>query len=84
VIPPIVLSRQVGGAAYLLEWQQLDEGSWGAEIAWLEWDGKQWRGRRAHVMADDLTTVEGQVYRGVPRVKRAEMLRRDQRRRDQD
>jgi hypothetical protein len=81
VIPPIVQSHQVGGSVYLLEWQQLNDGAWGAEVAWWEWDGQRWVGRRAHVMADDLTRIEGQNYGSVPRIKLAEMLRRDERRR---
>jgi hypothetical protein len=67
---------------YLLEWQQVDAGHWGAEVAWWEWDGQQWKPRRAHVMGEDLAPIEGQNYKGVPRVRLAEMLRRDQRRRE--
>lgn len=66
-LAPVVFSRTAGGAAYLLEWQQLPEGSWAAEIAWMEWSGLMWRGRRRRVMAEDLTPIEGQDYSRVPR-----------------
>jgi hypothetical protein len=83
ILPPVVLSKQVGGPVYLLEWQQLEPDVWGASIAWVEWDGQQWRPRRVRVMAEDLTRIEGQNYKGVPRVKLAEMLRDQERRRRQ-
>lgn len=67
VIAPVVFSATAGGAVFLLEWQQLPEGSWGAEVAWMEWNGLAWQGKRRQVMADDLTRIEGQDYSRVPR-----------------
>jgi hypothetical protein len=77
-VPPIVTSRTVGGPAYLLEWQELPNGEWGAEIAWLQWDRTQWAGRRANVLAADISRVDGQNYGAVPRIRAAEMARRAQ------
>ena len=70
-IPPVVLCRTAGGVAYLLGWQQLPDGTWGAEVAWMEWDGLGWRGRRERVTADDIDRIEGQDYSGVPRREKA-------------
>jgi hypothetical protein len=73
IVPPIVTSKTAGGPAYLLEWHELpatngQSAAWGAEIAWMQWDAQRgWVGRRAKVMAEDLTEVEGQNYKGVPR-----------------
>jgi hypothetical protein len=75
-VPPFVMSRTAGGPAYLLEWQELPDGTWGAEIAWLEWDGTKWAGRRGNVLAADIRQVDGQNYGAVPRIKAAEMARR--------
>ncbi|TDB88331.1 hypothetical protein E1264_11640 [Actinomadura sp. KC216] len=67
VLAPVVFSRAAGGAVYLLEWVQFPEGGWGAEIAFMAWNGLKWEGRRRRVTADDLTRIEGQDYTRVPR-----------------
>lgn len=59
--------RHACGVAYLLEWVQFPEGGWGAEIAWIGWNGLAWEGRRRKVTAEDLTRIEGQDYNRVPR-----------------
>ncbi|MGI8333508.1 hypothetical protein ACRYCC_26445 [Actinomadura scrupuli] len=70
IVPPIVRSgRAGGGAAYLLAWYELEPGQWGAEIAWMEWDGRDWRGRRAKVVAEAIEQVEGENYGSVPKYK---------------
>ncbi|TDD93319.1 hypothetical protein [Actinomadura rubrisoli] len=66
-IAPVVFSATAGGAVYLLEWQQLAEGSWGALVAYMEWNGLKWQGRRRQVMAENITPIEGQDYSRVPR-----------------
>lgn len=67
VLAPVVFSATAGGAVFLLEWVQFAEGGWGAEVAWMEWNGLAWQGRRKRVTADDLTRIEGQDYSRVPR-----------------
>lgn len=76
IVPPIVRSGRSHGAAYLLAWYELEAGRWGAEIAWMEWDGRAWRGRRAKVVAEAIQQIEGENYGAVPRYKLNQWLGR--------
>jgi hypothetical protein len=80
IVPPIVTSDRAGSCAYLLAWYELEPGQWGAEIAWMEWDGHDWRGRRAKVVSQAIEKVEGQDYGRVPKRKISEWLHQGQRR----
>lgn len=64
---PVVASRTAQGPAFLVAWERLPDGSWGAHVAWVEVEGERWRGRPAHVGQDDLTKIVGQGYSAVPR-----------------
>ncbi|GLW65551.1 hypothetical protein Arub01_37950 [Actinomadura rubrobrunea] len=66
-VPPLVHSATAAGPAYLLAWERLPDGAWGARIAWIEMEGESWRGRTAHVTADDIAKLDGQDYSAVPR-----------------
>lgn len=69
IVPPIVHLQRINGPAYLLEWQEVQPSRWGALVAWMEWDGHGWVGRRVTVPTDEVTQVEGQNYAGVPRFR---------------
>lgn len=75
-MPPIVRSGRSNGAAYLLAWYELEPGQWGAEIAWMEWDGHAWVGRKAKVVAEAIEKVDGENYGAVPRYKLNQWLGR--------
>lgn len=79
VIPPIVHLQRIDGPAYLLEWQETVPGRWDALVAWMEWDGRQWVGRRTVVPKGEVTRVEGQVYEGVPRMRVNDLRMREER-----
>ncbi|GAA1551030.1 hypothetical protein GCM10009678_37420 [Actinomadura kijaniata] len=66
-VPPMVQSSTVDGPAYLLAWERLPEGSWGARIAWMEIDDDSWTARVTRVAADAITKLDGQDYSQVPR-----------------
>jgi hypothetical protein len=66
----------VGGIVYLLEWLELQPGSWSAQIAWMEWDGKDWRSQRTTVPAADIVRIEDQNYKAVPHFTYDDMQRR--------
>jgi hypothetical protein len=66
-IPPIIHSARADGSVYLLRWQELEPRVWCAEIAWVQRDTQGWHSQQATVMADDLTPIEGQNYKTVPR-----------------
>ncbi|WUI04016.1 hypothetical protein OHR68_20210 [Spirillospora sp. NBC_00431] len=63
----VVFSRTAGGAVYLLEWVQLPDETWGAEVAFTQWNWADVEGKRLKVVADDLRPIEGQDYTRVPR-----------------
>jgi hypothetical protein len=66
-IPPIIHSARADGSVYLLRWHELEPRVWCAEIAWVQRDMQGWHSQQATVMADDLTPIEGQNYKTVPR-----------------
>jgi hypothetical protein len=68
-VPPIVHAALAGGPAYLLSWEHMPDGAWGAHIAWVELEGEAWKVRSGRVMADGVQQIAGQDYRNVPRRK---------------
>ncbi|WP_141576093.1 hypothetical protein [Actinomadura sp. WMMA1423] len=66
-VPPIVGSATADGPAYLLAWEHLPDGTWGAHIAWVVLEGEAWKVKSARVAADDLERMKGQDYERVPR-----------------
>lgn len=74
-LPPIIHSLTAGGPAYLLHWEELEPRVWGAEIAWVEWAGRDWRPRRLAVRSEDLTELDDQDYRTVPRYRLRDRFR---------
>ncbi|MQY08746.1 hypothetical protein [Actinomadura macrotermitis] len=64
-------SAAAGGPAYLLAWERLPGGAWGARIAWIEVGDDAGDGRVTQVVtqvsAEDITRLDGQDYSGVPR-----------------
>lgn len=66
-VPPTVQSLTATGRAYLLAWERLEDGTWAAQIAWIEVDGETWRGRTARVTPEDITQLDDQDYTQVPR-----------------
>lgn len=74
-VPPVVRSAKIGTVVYLLRWVWHGQRRWEAEIAWVEWDGKTWVANRATVPASDVTRLQGQNYKSVPKWKIAEVLR---------
>ncbi|MFC9976978.1 hypothetical protein ACFVH6_39365 [Spirillospora sp. NPDC127200] len=66
----MIESATAKGPAYLLAWEKLPDGAWGARIAWIEID--ETAPDRTihvtdHVAAGDITKLDGQEYSGVPR-----------------
>jgi hypothetical protein len=66
-VPPIVHATLAGGPAYLLSWEHMPDGAWGAHIAWVELEGEAWKVRSGRVMADGVRQLAGQDYSDVPR-----------------
>jgi hypothetical protein len=70
-VPPVVVNRNTGGAAYLLAWERLpDRPGWWARLMWLEFkDNDTIRGAEARVHQRDVKQIQGQDYRNVPRIR---------------
>jgi hypothetical protein len=68
-VPPVVIYRPTGGAAYLLAWERLpDRPGWWAHIMWIEYkDEHTIHGAEARVHQRDVGQMQGQDYRSVPR-----------------
>lgn len=66
-VPPLVGSYTAGGPAYLIAWERMPDGTWGAHIAWVVLEGEAWMTKSARVGADDVERIEGQRYESVPR-----------------
>lgn len=66
-VPPVVIYRVTGGAAYLIAWQQHPDRTWWARIIWVQCEGEAYRGAEARVDARDIAKVVGQDYSKVPR-----------------
>lgn len=74
-VPPLIHSTTADGPAYLLHWEEREPSVWAAEIAWVERSGPDWETRRAVVEAGELTEIDGQDYRLVPRFRLRDRFR---------
>lgn len=73
--PPVIASMAAGGPAYLVQWDEIEPRTWCAVIVWLERAETGWRTRRATVEPHDLTEIQGQDYRTVPRYRLRDRFR---------
>ena len=68
IVPPLVLLQRTNAPAYLLEWQEVKPGRWGALVQWVEWLRGEWTTVRETVPAGQVAQLPGQNYKGVPRM----------------